>query len=115
MACDLVDQCRPLSTEGDHGRKLRRNDIDIRSHIRGEDIAKLNSLVPALQKRDRGFDHKLKPHFSIEIARVAYPSTSWLYSATAEFQFVGTTKTQPSSDSSISIFNDLPSSIEIVL
>ena len=76
MACDLVDQCRPLSTEGDHGRKLRRNDI--RSHIRGKDIAKLNSLVPALQKRDRGFGFKLKPHFSIEIARVAYPSTSCL-------------------------------------
>jgi len=72
MACDLVDLCRSLSTEGDHARKLRRNDI--RSHIRGKDIAKLNSLVPALQKRDRGFDHTLKPHFSIEIARVAYPS-----------------------------------------
>ena len=77
MACDLVDQCRPLSTEGDHARKLRRNDI--RSHIRGKDIAKLNSLVPALQKRDRGFGFKLKPHFSIEIARVAYPSTSCSY------------------------------------
>ena len=83
MACDLVDQCRPLSTEGDHGRKLRRNDI--RSHIRGKDIAKLNSLVPALQKRDRGFGFKLKPHFSIEIARVAYPSTSWYSCACSKY------------------------------